>query len=94
MLTSTDEAVTAECAQMLLKIVTVREERLGKVHTSTAESHHILGLLYRYTKNYPKAKEYTEMALSLFMQTVGEDHPSTKVVKNSLVFFENASIFQ
>jgi hypothetical protein len=43
-----DEAVTAECLQMLLKILNVREKRLGSVHTATAESYRIHYLLVLY----------------------------------------------
>lgn len=73
---------------MLLKILNVRESRLGSVHTATAESFHILGLLYRYMKNYQKAKENTEKSLSIFVAAVGGDHPSTQLVKKSLAIFD------
>ena len=82
---------------MLQRILTVRESRLGAIHTATAESYHILGiflklensknfpgLLHRYMKSYQRSKDYTEKALSIFVAAVGGEHPSTIVVKKSL----------
>lgn len=87
-----DEASTAECLQVLMKILAVREEKLGAEHTATGESYHILGLLYRYMKNYYKAKEATETSLQVFKNAVGEDHPSTQLVKSSLAVFEELEL--
>ncbi|PRP89213.1 hypothetical protein PROFUN_01933 [Planoprotostelium fungivorum] len=83
-----DEAVTAESLQMLQRILKIREEHLGVIHTATAECHHILGLLYRYMRNYEKAREHTVKALELFTETAGLDHPSRQIVQQSLNYFD------
>jgi hypothetical protein len=80
--------MAAECLQMLQRILTVREQNLGQVHTATAESYHILGMLYRYLKNYQKAKDHTEKSLNIFVSAVGGDHPSTVMIKKSLATLE------
>jgi hypothetical protein len=85
---SVDEAATAECLQMLLKIKEVREGQLGDIHRSTGESYHVLGLLHRYMRNYEYAQQYTEQALSIYAACDGDDAPSTLKVKESLQFFD------
>jgi hypothetical protein len=39
-------------------------------------------------RNYQKSKDNTEKALSIFVASVGGDHPSTLIVKKSLASLE------
>ena len=87
-----DEASTAECMQMLMKILNFREEKLGIDHLASAESYFVLGLLHRYTKNYPKAREYATQASEIYIKLLGEDNPVVQIVKKMLHFLNNIEL--
>lgn len=77
---------------MLNKILETREDKLGRNHLLTAESHILLGQVYRYIKNYKKGREQTEIALTVFSELVGDDHPATEYAKKCIDFFDSVEL--
>lgn len=77
---------------MLNKILETREDRLGRNHLLTAESHILLGQVYRYVKNYKKGREHTEIALTVFSELLGDEHPTTDYAKKCIDFFDSVEL--
>jgi hypothetical protein len=75
---------------MLTKILTVREAQLGATHSKVAETFMDIALMYRYTRNFVKGKEYALKSFGIFSSKLGEEHP-TSIAANRLVsFFEKS----
>ena len=57
---------------------------MGKEHPSTATTYNNTGLVYRDQGDYEKALEYYEKALAIRIIKLGEDHPLTLKVQQSI----------
>jgi tetratricopeptide (TPR) repeat protein len=79
-----DEAEAAECSQMLMKILSTRQLRLGQHHEKTAHAHECLGLFYLYTFDFPKSASYFNQALELYEDAHGPDHRSVQTMRERI----------
>eukprot|EP00162_Nutomonas_longa_P009181 comp19071_c0_seq1/m.35354 comp19071_c0_seq1/g.35354 ORF comp19071_c0_seq1/g.35354 comp19071_c0_seq1/m.35354 type:complete len:409 (-) comp19071_c0_seq1:21-1247(-) len=83
-----DELKGTEAAEMLEKIILIREQHLGVSHTATGEAHYILSLILAKLNKIEKALERMQRALAVYEDTLGADHATTLTVRASLTRLE------
>eukprot|EP01105_Mastigella_eilhardi_P013579 TRINITY_DN3096_c0_g1_i1.p1 TRINITY_DN3096_c0_g1~~TRINITY_DN3096_c0_g1_i1.p1 ORF type:complete len:214 (-),score=47.70 TRINITY_DN3096_c0_g1_i1:38-679(-) len=79
-----DEAEQVECYQMLTKIVATRQQILGTVHASTAETYFALGLIQAYMRSLIKAKQNLDKAYEVLQAALGPAHTRVHQVRGFL----------
>merc|ERR1711871_1091224 len=78
------EAQIAEAMDMLKTVWQLREKFLGAEHIATGESRFTLVLLFLFVGEAQPALGHISAAKGIYMQHLGEDHPSTKDVESVL----------
>ena len=73
-----------EAEQVYLRLVSLREKMLGKVHLDTARSYNDIGEVYYYHGIYHKAIEYLQKALDIREKAQGMEHPDTAMSYNNI----------
>ena len=79
-----DKAQYAQCEELLLKALNIREKILGKEHLETATIYNALGIIYGKKGEYDKAELYYNKALKINEDVLGKEHPSTAENYNNL----------
>ena len=79
-----DYGMYKEAEQVNLRLISLRENVLGKKHPSTATSYNDIGAVYDSSRDYPKALEYYFKALVIQEEILGKMHPSTASTYNNI----------
>lgn len=87
------EAQLAEAMAMLRSIGQTREKYLGAGHIATGEAQYTMGLLQLFTGDNDAARRCVETALDVYIEHLGEEHPSTLDVKEVLAQLREAAMF-
>jgi len=66
-----------DAEQVYLRLVSLREKKLGKKHLDTATTYNDIGLTYHYLGYYTKALDYYLKALDIWENVLGKEHPDT-----------------
>ena len=70
--------------QLMVDIITKRENELGVQDASVAEDLYELGLIYLVSNNFAKADKYLQKAYEIQVKELGYDHSDTKETHNVL----------
>ena len=73
------------------RALAIREQALGPLHPTTAQSLNNLGFLLYYEKNYAGALPLIQRVLVIRQQRLGPDHPDTQGSAQSLAVIEQAA---
>ena len=65
-------------------------ELLGNGHPSVAASLFNLAALYYNTQRYSEALQSIQLAIQIYQQTIGNEHPTTQSALNWLQAIQNA----
>lgn len=84
------EAAVQEAMAMLKNIAGTRERFLGATHIASGEAQYTVGLLHLYTGELANAKVCVKAAAGVYLEHLGEEHPSTKDVGMVLMEVEEA----
>lgn len=87
------EAQLAEAMAMLRSISSTREKFLGAAHIATGEAQYTMGLLHLFTGDNESARQCVETALEVYVEHLGDEHPSTLDVKDVLTQLREAAMF-
>uniref|UniRef100_A0A7S1CK24 MalT-like TPR region domain-containing protein n=1 Tax=Bicosoecida sp. CB-2014 TaxID=1486930 RepID=A0A7S1CK24_9STRA len=87
------EAQLAEAMAMLRSIGATREKYLGAGHIATGEAQYTMGLLQLFTGDNESARRCVETALDVYVEHLGDEHPSTLDVKEVLSQLREAAMF-
>ena len=61
-----------------MRSLLIKENQLGADHPDVAQSLNNLALLYNTQGNYAEAKKLSQQALTIWQQTLGNQHPKTQ----------------
>jgi tetratricopeptide (TPR) repeat protein len=70
-----------EALPLYQRALAIREQELGPLHPSTANSLWWLATLYEQRKAYKQAEPLYRRAVAIYEQVVGSTHPSTENIR-------------
>ena len=73
-----------EAEPVYLRLISLRENVLGKEHPDTANTYNDIGQTYHRLGDYPKALEYCFEALKTKENVLGQEHPDTATTYNTV----------
>ena len=74
-----DRGRYGEAEPVFMRVLEIREQRLGKEHLETGNILHHLAILYQEQGKYAEAEELYQRALAICEQELGERHPETAI---------------